>query len=424
VRVVTALRQYVAVWRIPGAPVLLVAGVIGRLGIGITPLALLLLVQQATGRYTPAGIAGGIFALSGAALGPVAGRLADRLGPAPVLLATAFVHPAALILLLVTSLGGEAALPWIFAASAAAGATYPPLTAAIRGAWTDLTAPGGAWAHLRAAGLAAETSLFELVFVLGPLLFAVFSLLRGPAAAIVAAAVVTLVGTLVVARGRVIRGWRPDPSHARTRGLGPLRLTGFPALMICVAGLGAAFGAMGVAVPAYATLHTSADAAEGLAGVLLAVWGLGSATGGFLFGTRRPAMALPRQFTLLLAAVAASFVVLIMMPTPVALGAALVVGGATIAPALTVENALVGRLSPASMLNEAYTWVVTISVAASAVGGALAGWIVDRTGGVGWAFATAAGAVGLAAAVTGAPGGSIARADRSATRGPEPSLAV
>ena len=37
-----ALRQYQGVWRIPGAPMLLILGIIGRLGIGMTPLALLL----------------------------------------------------------------------------------------------------------------------------------------------------------------------------------------------------------------------------------------------------------------------------------------------------------------------------------------------------------------------------------------------
>lgn len=418
----TALRQYLAVWRIPGAPALLVVGILARLGIGITPLALLLLVQQATGRYTPAGIAGGIFALAGAALSPVAGRLADRLGPGPVLLVTAVAHPLALTLLLLASRGGADALPWIFAASAAAGATYPPLTAAIRGAWTDLTEPSGGRGHLRAAAMAAETSLFELVFVLGPVLFAVFSLLRGPAAAIVAAALLTLGGTLIIARGRVIRGWRPHPAQHRARGLGPLRARGFRALLLCVAGLGAAFGAMGVAVPAFATSHSAVDP-EGLAGILLAVWGLGSASGGFWYGTRRPLMALPRQFAWLLTAVALSFVVLTLMPNPLALGAALVIGGATIAPALTVENALVGRISPASMLNESYTWVVTVSVGGSAAGGALTGLIVDRTGGVTWAFLFAAVAVGLAAAVTAVPAGSIARADRMALARVKPALA-
>jgi MFS family permease len=82
---VTALRQYLGVWRLPGGRVLLSVGIMARLGIGMTPLALLLLVRQATGSYAEAGLAGGIYALGGAALSPLAGRLADRIGPSPVL---------------------------------------------------------------------------------------------------------------------------------------------------------------------------------------------------------------------------------------------------------------------------------------------------------------------------------------------------
>ncbi|CAG6398772.1 hypothetical protein SCOCK_760028 [Actinacidiphila cocklensis] len=74
------MRHYVAVWRIPGAPVLLVAGVIARLGTGVTTLALLLSVAQATGHYASAGIAAGSYVLSGAVVSPIAGRLADRPG--------------------------------------------------------------------------------------------------------------------------------------------------------------------------------------------------------------------------------------------------------------------------------------------------------------------------------------------------------
>ena len=61
-------------------------------------------------------------------------------------------------------------------------------------------------------------------------------------------------------------------------------------------------------------------------------------------------------------------------------------GGAAIAPALTLETNLVGRITPAGMLNEAYTWVVTVAVAFNAAGGAVAGVIVDRAGGVPVAF--------------------------------------
>src|SRR5919107_1076280 len=98
----------------PGGRVLLTVGIVARLGIGMTPLALLLLVQQATGRYAAAGLAGGIYALAGAAVSPIAGRLADRIGAAPILLATAVLHPLGLIGLLMAAQGGEAALALIF----------------------------------------------------------------------------------------------------------------------------------------------------------------------------------------------------------------------------------------------------------------------------------------------------------------------
>jgi MFS family permease len=113
--------------------------------------------------------------------------------------------------------------------------------------------------------------------------------------------------------------------------------------------------------------------------------------------------------------VAISFGVLAVMPNPTALGAALVIGGATIAPALTVENNLVGRIAPAGMLNEAYTWVVTVSVGGSAAGGAVAGVIVDQPGGLPWAFVFAGAVVLLAALTAAMPAGPMARADERAT---------
>ncbi|MFF5175240.1 MFS transporter [Micromonospora sp. NPDC000089] len=409
-----ALRQYLGVWRIPGAPMLLVFGIIGRLGIGMTPLALLLVVEQVTGRYALAAVAGGIYALVGAVLSPVSGRVADRVGPAPVLLATAVAHPLALVGLLLASRADEPSLGLIYLAAGIAGGTYPPMTAAIRGAWNDLTAPASGRQHLRNTALAAETSLFEIVFVLGPLLVAAFVLLADATTALVGAAVVTLVGTATVALGPVMRGWRPHPREHHAKGLGPLRVGGFPALLVCVGGLGVAFGAAGVIVPAYAGGQPTDDP-ESMAGLLLAVWGIGSAAGGFWFGVRRPSPTMTRQFAWLLGGVAGSFAVFAVMPHPLALGVALVVGGATIAPALTLENTLVGRIAPTGMLNEAYTWVVTTSVGASAAGGAIAGLIVDH-GGVPWAFLFAGAAVAVGAGVAALPAGPIARAEATAVR--------
>jgi len=391
------LRQYLAVWRIPGAPLLLVSGVIARLGIGVTPLALLLLVQQETGHYASAGIATGSYALAGAIISPIVGRLADRLGATPVLVVTAVAHPIGLVALLMAAHDGGA-MPVVCAAAAFAGATYPPLTAAIRSAWIGLTEDGTDRHHLRGAALAVETSLFELVFVAGPLLVAVFVLVASPAAAIAGSAAVTLAGTLAVAAGSALRGQRPALPDARTRGLGPLRVPGFVMILFCVGCLGMAFGAVSVTVPAYATQYPGSGSQD-LAGVLLAVWGLGSALGGLGYGVLRLRAPLPRQFSWLLGAVALSTALLAIAPNPWTLGVTLAIGGATIAPTLTVYTAIVGRIVAAGMRNEANTWLVTIPVAANAAGGAVAGLIVDQPGGTPWSFLFAGAVIGAATLV-------------------------
>ncbi len=401
-----ALRTYAQVWRIPGAPVLLVAGIVARLGIGMNGLALLFLVRSATGAYAPAGVASAGYAVAAAVAGPVFGRLADRVGPSRVLTWTAAAHPAAL-----AGLIGAAAvhsLPLLYLTAFLAGGTYPPTTAAVRSAWSTLTSPESGRHAQRSAALALETTLFEIVFTVGPLLVAGAIALAGASAALAMSAVLTLVGTIVVARGTGMRAWEPHPVEHRSRGLGPLRVAGFPALMACVAGIGLAFGACGVGIPAFATAYGHGNT-QALGGILLGIWGIGSATGGVWFGTRQFGTPLPRLFARLLAAVAASMALFALMPTPWALGVALLFGGATIAPALTLENAMIARVAPVSMVNEAYTWVVTVSVAGSAVGASVAGVLADVPGGVPWTFVFAGTCVGLGALVAAWPGGPVAR---------------
>ncbi len=222
----------------------------------------------------------------------------------------------------------------------------------------------------------------------------------------------TLVGTLIVALSPLMRQQRPHPSDVPAKGLGPLRAAGFPALLCCVGGLGIGFGVSNVTIPAFAAAHTDGDS-QSLAGILLGIFAVGSAISGVWFGTRRPAHNAARQMAWLLGAVAASYLVFMVMPNPVALGVALVAGGSAVAPALTVQNTMVGRIAPASMLNEAYTWVVTVIVAATAAGGAVAGLLIDNFG-VPWAFLAGGTAVTIAAGVAAWPSGPIARAEAGA----------
>jgi hypothetical protein len=360
---VAASPRYRAVWRIPNAPTLLLLGVLARLGIGVTPLALLLLVEDVTGRYAVGGLAVASYALAGAAVSPMIARR-------HLLRTSSLLHAAALVAL---SISEEPRV--ILILSALAGACYPPLTGAIRAAW----AAGPA----RTAALAAETSLFEFVYIAGPLLVALLGVDR----ALLVTALVTAAGGLRIAAVTAA------PVARRRAG----RVPGLTTLLCCAGLLGTAFGLVTVGVPAFAGTVGADGGATG--GLLLGVWGIGSAAGGIWFGARSFATPPGRQYVLLLAANGLAFAVLAVMPDPLTLGAALLLGGAAIAPALTVENALVGRLAPAAVRNEAYTRMITVAVGCSAAGGTLAGVIVDGPGGTRAAFLLA-GLCAVAAATT------------------------
>jgi hypothetical protein len=383
------MGRYRAVWQIPGAPTLLGVGAFARLGIGMTPLALLLLVADATGRYAAGGLAAGAYALAGVLANPLVARLSDRMGPARVLLRTAPAHAVALV-----GVALARPLPAILLLSTVAGATYPPLTGAIRGAWGHLTPEGH---PIRSAALAAETSLFEGVYVAGPLLVAALAeLTGGHSAALGVAAGVTAAGAARVARLPLMRTRR---SPART---GALRAPGFGTLLSCVGLLGAGFGLVTVGVPA---------ATGGTPGaVLLGLWSAGSIAGGVWFGTRRAARLVGLWYAVLLGVIAVGFLALAAMPGRPTLAAALILGGVAIAPALTCENDLVSRIAPAAVRIEAYTWAITAAVGCSAAGGAVAGVIVDQPGGTRWTFVAAGALVALAATVAARPGGPLRRA--------------
>jgi MFS family permease len=377
----------------------------------MAPLALVLLVQHSTGSYAPAGTAAAMYALANAATSPLLGRLADRFGPTRVLLGAAAAYPVGVAAVLAT-VSASARVWAIWIASALCGACVPPLTAALRSVWTDLT-EGPAF-RLREPALALETTSFEVVFVVGPMLVGALTALASPGASLAGAAVLTMVGTAAVAFGRAARASRPHPDHRRARGLGPAAAPGMPMLLLVTFGLTFAFGVIGVTVPAFTGRHGSPEAAASAAGALLGLWGVGSVTGGVWFGTRRFSAPLPTQWAVTLSTVAVGMVALVVVPSVPVMAVALLAGGCTLAPALTVENALVARIAPPGMVNEAYTWLVTSAVAAGAAGSAVAGIVVDRPGGVSAAFALAAASTAMGAVTAAWPGSPLRRAARAA----------
>jgi len=175
--------------------------VLGRLPIGIAGLAILMLVQDTSGSFGRGGVVAACYVAGLATFAPLLGRLIDRYGPRVTLLTCAFTFPAALAAL-VAALSHPAAPSWSpFVLAALGGACFPPITVCMRTFFRQRLKEDA----LLAAAYSLESVLIELIFILGPVLVAMFVGLASPAAAVLFAAACGCVGTLLFQRSRALR---------------------------------------------------------------------------------------------------------------------------------------------------------------------------------------------------------------------------
>ena len=370
--------RYAGLVRGTGAGPALAASLIGRLALGTTGLALLLMVRTSTGSYATAGLVAAAYAISLAGFSPLRARRADRRGPRGVLLLCAVLHPATLVGLVLLADAGAGPGP-LLAGAVLAGATVPPLGGVMRAMWAGLV-PAAALT----TAYSLEAVVIEICFVAGPLLVAGLSALSGPPAAVLAAGGLVLVGSSWFACTPALRAVVPHGQQGR-RSSGPLTSSTVRGLLLTVGWVGAGFGALEVSLPAYAETQA---ARPGTAGVLLAVWSGGSILGGLVYGAARLRAEPGRQLPWLVAAlavgaalplVALSLTALsLTAPPPVVMAGVLVLYGLTIAPFSTCNSVLLGAAAPPGTATEAFAWSSSLIFGGAALGNAAGGWLVQH----------------------------------------------
>jgi MFS family permease len=388
------MRRYVELWRLPSAPLLIVAGIIGRLPAGVAPLALLLFLADRTGSYAVGGVAVGVYGLATAAAAPMLGRVADRRGFTPILFFTGVGYPLAVGVLVLAALA-DAPPALLYPLAALAGSLMPLLSSSLRALWTDLTG-GPDTDAIRQTAFALDAIALEVVWMTGPVLVAVAvavgSAGNGPAIALIGAALLGMVGSLAVALSRPSRRWRARPASPGEVRQNPLRARGMAPALIAAFALLFGTGAIEAAVAGFA----GEQGQPALSGVLLAIWSVGSALGGLWFGAQRFDVSSVRQYRWTLLACAAGWIPLAFLGEAWLIGVVLFLGGTAFAPAITLQNSLVAELAPAGTLTESFTWLSTVTYAAVAAGTAIGGALVDRPGGVTAALLLAAASAVLA----------------------------
>ncbi|MFD1831547.1 MFS transporter [Streptomyces desertarenae] len=361
---------------------LLVGTLVGRLPNATAPLAIVLFTRAEGGSYTLAGVLSAVYGLSNAVGQPLLGRAVDLWGQLRVML------PAALLSGLGTAvfaLAGIDPLPLAWAAMAVAGFFTPPLEGGLRALWPSvLKAPDRV--H---AAYALDAVAQEVMFTAGPLAVTVLVAVWNEAAALLVINALGVLGALSVVVSPPSRRWRSAPREAHW--LGALRSGGLLCLLGAFFFVGLALGSIAVAAVAYADGHGDGM----ISSYLLSALGAGALVGGVVYGGRVWAGEPEARLRVLVAALAAGYLPLVLVPAPAAMTALTGVAGVFLAPALACAFVVVDRHAPAGTVTEAFSWLVTAFGVGAAAGTAVVGPVIEH-GGTAAGFGVA-GAGGLAA---------------------------
>ena len=347
------------------------AGFLARITLAIYPIAIVLIISGRTHSYGYAGVVSGSYVLGGAVGNPVAAVLVDKLGQHRVLPWFLIAHFVSTLLFgaLITA---RAPLWTLLPPAVLMGVTMLNIGALVRARWSYVWPGEG---PERSTGYSVESTLDEIIFVIGPLIATVLATHAHPLVTLGLALLVIGAGTLWLA---ALRSTEPPvrPRPAGERHDFAMRYRGMPLITSSMVFMGAVFGSAEVTMVAFCGQHGH----RASAGWVVASFAGGSAVSALFYGGRHWHSTLLRRFVIsavlfgvmpLLYFAATSIPVLAVCAGVIGLG---------IAPTLIGAFGLVDQIVPTSSLTEGLTWIGTGLAVGYGLGAAVVGGIADRHG--------------------------------------------
>ncbi|WP_127818344.1 MFS transporter [Microbacterium sp. CPCC 204701] len=366
--------------RTPGIARIIAAQLTARFPNGMTSLAILLHIEAVTGSYGAAGLVLAATSIGQAVAGPVTSRWMGRWGMRRVLTTTLLVCAASLTAIALLSLP----LPGYMALGLLGGLSTPPVQSAVRTIYPKMVT-----SRQLTPLFSLDASLQEIIWIIAPVLITFVATQVGTVPALLLIVAILLGGgawfilSPEVGRVRI-------PRSRRSIG----KVLAKPAVLLAtVVGFLLIGGCAAVEAGVVATFdHGGLEA-----GIVLAVFAVGSLAGGLAFGhIPIGPWAMARRLAIVTAGLALTVVSL----NAWWLGGTLVLAGIGIAPALAVMFAMTSASVKFSDTAEAFGWVATGQLIGAAAGSAVAGFLIDDIGPSGAYVAAAAfTAVGLLVAI-------------------------
>ena len=363
------VRPYAAILGADGAWRFSLAGWFARIVRSTAGISTILLIAAQGQSYAVGGAASGAVVIGAAIAGPFWSRAADRRGQPrvlPVALSASAVSATLLLLALELRLDPWA---WVIAAFLV-GASAIDAGALVRARWMHLLGRGSE----RHTALAFEAVLDEFTFVIGPPLVTIVAAAVNPVAGFLVGVGASLIGGVALL---VQRRTAPVPERVpaadAARGFRAWLPAGVVGLLPSYVGVGLIFGS--VDLTAVGISHDVGSTA--IAGVLLAIFALGSVTAGFLFGViGGPWSPLGR-----LAVAGALFAVVMpwfaIVGSPVAFAIVSFCAGLATTPILIASSSVIETLAARENITVAMSWPSVAMSVGVTIGAALSGAAID-----------------------------------------------
>ncbi|MDO5727817.1 MAG: hypothetical protein Q4Q03_07825 [Bowdeniella nasicola] len=276
--------RYRDLFSLTGA-IFVVVGFVARLPLAMAQLGILLMVTAATDSYTAGGTCAGALAVANAIGAPIAGAITDRRGQRRVVLVQSLLSGIFLIAVVVATRAGWS-WPLLAMVAAVAGLFLPQVGTLARIRWRAIVKREGEIDRERLqVAFSWEGAGDEASFVLGPATVGLITAILNAQVAVIAAAIVILIfGTSFALHPTA--AYVPG-SHSAVD-VATRAITTVAWLMIISQFL---VGTMFGSIQTGTTVLARAAGSAGMAGLLHALLGLGSATAGIAIA------ALPTRFT-------------------------------------------------------------------------------------------------------------------------------
>ncbi|MEY4409989.1 MAG: hypothetical protein RLZ99_462 [Actinomycetota bacterium] len=340
----------------PEAIAVLISQLFARFPFGMLSIAFVIHIQAVTGSYAIAGIALGAETIGASISGPLLARLMADYGIRRVVILSTSTSVAALL-----GLALVAPEPiWLIALAFLVGFSSPPIQPAARSIYPQVTPK-----NLMPALYSLDATAQEIIWVLGPLVATLVAAWFGNIPMMITVAVIQIAGTIWFLINKSVGSIKiPKNKNVLGKALRNPKVAAATVLGLLFVGSFA-----GVEVGSVALFG------KALAGVMFAVFSLGSIFGGLLLAPRVKG---PNALPIFLAVTLFGYSANLVAPNePIWVGVSLFVAGLGVAPALGYLSLMIATGTSGSETVEAYGWTTTGQLVGFSAGSALAGISIE-----------------------------------------------